>query len=115
MHQRADDPFFTEVRGGLIIARAVPVASYRLGLYGVCDVVEFTSSTEGVTLHGREGTYLPAPVEYKRGKEKQDACDEAQLAAQAICLEEMLSVHIPQGASIMANRVAGLKCLLPRT
>ena len=46
---------------------------------------------------GREERYLPAPVEYKRGKEKQDPSDEAQLCAQAMCLEEMLSVSIPDG------------------
>jgi CRISPR-associated exonuclease Cas4 len=97
LHQRADDPFRTEVRSGLIIARAMPVASYRLGLYGVCDVVEFAPSSDGVTLHGRQGRYLPTPVEYKRGEEKQDACDEVQLCAQALCLEEMLPVRIPQG------------------
>jgi CRISPR-associated exonuclease Cas4 len=50
-----------------------------------------------VALPGREGTYLAAPVEYKHGKEKRDQSDEAQLCAQAICLEEMLAVHIPVG------------------
>jgi CRISPR-associated exonuclease Cas4 len=39
----------------------------------------------------------PAPVEYKRGKEKHDHSGEAQLCAQALCLEEMLSVAIPYG------------------
>lgn len=97
MHQRVDDPFFTETRKGVITARSVPIASYRLGLVGVCDVVEFTELPEGVKLPGREGLYLPAPVEYKRGKEKHDRSDEAQLCAQAICLEEMLSVTIPRG------------------
>jgi len=97
MHQRADDPFFTEVRNGVITARSVPVASYRLGLSGICDVVEFTASPDGVKLPGRDGLYLAAPVEYKHGKEKRDPCDEAQLCAQAICLEEMLSVTIPRG------------------
>lgn len=97
LHTRADDPFFTEVRSGSIIARSVPVASYTLGLAGVCDVVEFTESPEGVQLPGRTGLYLPAPVEYKRGKPKTDPCDKAQLCAQAICLEEMLSVSIPEG------------------
>ena len=97
MHQRADDPFFTETRNGVITARSVPIASYRLGLSGVCDVVEFTESSEGVQLPGREGLFLPAPVEYKRGHEKRDPCDEAQLCAQAVCLEEMLSVTIPRG------------------
>jgi len=97
MHQRADDPFFTETRNGVITARSVPIASYRLGLSGVCDVVEFTASPEGVKLPNRDGLYLAAPVEYKRGREKRDPCDEAQLCAQAVCLEEMLSVTIPRG------------------
>jgi CRISPR-associated exonuclease Cas4 len=98
MHKRADDPFFTETRNGVITARSVPVASYRLGLSGVCDVVEFTASPDGVKLPGKGGLFLPAPVEYKRGKEKRDPCDKAQLCAQAICLEEMLSVIIPRGS-----------------
>ncbi len=97
MHKRADDPFFIETRKGVITARSVPIASYRLGLVGICDVVEFTESPEGVKLPSRDGLYLPAPVEYKRGKEKHDHSDEAQLCAQAICLEEMLSVKIPRG------------------
>lgn len=97
MHKRADDPFFTEVRRGILLARSVPVASYALGLSGVCDVVEFTEAAEGVTLPGRAGQYLAAPVEYKRGKPKQEPSDEAQLCAQAICLEEMLSIRIPAG------------------
>lgn len=97
MHQRADDPYFTETRNGVITARSVPVASYKLGLSGVCDVVEFTLSSEGVRLPGREGLYLAAPVEYKRGREKYDHSDETQLCAQAMCLEEMLSVDIPFG------------------
>jgi CRISPR-associated exonuclease Cas4 len=97
MHQRADDPFFTEVRSGVIIARSMPVASYLLGLYGVCDVVEFAVAPDGIRLHGRDDTYLPTPIEYKRGKEKQDQSDSAQVCAQVICLEEMLSVDIPTG------------------
>lgn len=97
MHQRADDPFFTETRNGVITARSVPIASYRLGLVGVCDVVEFTLSPEGVRLPGRDGLYSPAPIEYKRGKPKRDPCDEAQLCAQAMCLEEMLATNIARG------------------
>lgn len=97
MHRRADDPFFTEARKGVILTRAVPIASYRLGLSGVCDVVEFTQSPDGVRLREREGLYLPAPVEYKRGREKREPSDEAQLCAQAMCLEEMLAVGIPTG------------------
>lgn len=97
LHRRADDPFFTEKRKGIILARSLPVASPTLGLTGVCDVVEFTASEQGVHLHGHEGRYLAAPVEYKRGREKRDHSDEAQLCAQAMCLEEMLLVSIPRG------------------
>jgi CRISPR-associated exonuclease Cas4 len=97
MHKRADDPFFTEKRGDVIITRSMPVSSPVLGLSGICDVVEFTKSTKGVRLPGRVGDYLPAPIEYKRGREKRTACDKAQLCAQAMCLEYMLMVDIPSG------------------
>jgi len=97
MHKRVDDPFFTETRNGVITARSVPVASYRLGLSGICDVVEFTSSPAGVKLPNKDGLYLAAPIEYKRGKEKYDHSDETQLCAQAMCLEEMLSMNISRG------------------
>lgn len=97
MHRRADDPFFTETRNGVVTARSVPVASYRLGFSGMCDVVEFTPSPDGVKLPNREGLFLPVPIEYKRGREKHDHSDETQLCAQAMCLEEMLSTSIPHG------------------
>jgi len=112
MHERVDDPFFSEARNGTVIARSVPVASYRLGLTGVCDVVEFLPSPlhpsphgrgdggegeGGIKLPNRQGLYQPVPVEYKRGHPKRDPMDEAQLCAQAMCLEEMLSTHIPRG------------------
>lgn len=97
LHKRADDPYFSEVREGEIITRAMPVASYQLGLVGVCDVVVFSPSHDGVQLSRRAGKFLPTPVEYKRGKQKLDDCDEVQICAQAMCLEEMLLVTIPQG------------------
>lgn len=98
VHDRVDDPFFTETRKEMIITRSMPVSSYRLGLVGVCDIVEFTRSRDGIHLPGKEGFYLPTPVEYKHGKLKYDQCDEVQLCAQALCLEEMLSIHISNGS-----------------
>jgi CRISPR-associated exonuclease Cas4 len=96
LHRQVDDPFFTEARPGVIIARAVPVASYSLGLIGVCDVVELVAASDGgVHLAGRNGAYRPAPVEFKRGRPKSEPFDEVQLCAQAICLEEMLVTDIP--------------------
>ena len=56
LHRRVDDPFFTEKRHDVIIARSVPVSSPQLGLSGVCDVVEFTAAPEGVLLARADGT-----------------------------------------------------------
>ena len=67
-----------------------PLRSLRLGLIGKADVVEFRKAGKGL--------WQPFPVEYKRGKPKPDHCDAVQLCAQAMCLEEMLSVAVPQGA-----------------
>jgi len=91
MHERVDDPFASEVRGRVITLRSVSMVSYRLGLYGVADVVEFIRSEngQGIGLEGYPGKWRPVPVEYKRGKPKPDERDEVQLCAQAICLEEM--------------------------
>lgn len=89
MHDKADSNKY-ESRGNVRIDYSVPLRSLRLGLIGKADVVEF---------HRQEdGTWLPFPVEYKRGKPKSDNCDRAQLCAQAICLEEMLNVEIKEGA-----------------
>jgi CRISPR-associated exonuclease Cas4 len=38
------------------------------------------------------------PVEYKRGKAKAHDADRIQLAAQALCLEEMCGTSVPEGA-----------------
>lgn len=100
MHERADDPYENETRGDLIISRSIPVVSHTLKLQGVADVVEFwrtTNTTLGVSLPKRKGLWQPVPIEYKRGKAKSDDRDQVQLCAQAICLEEMLGVNIPEG------------------
>jgi len=97
-HERAHDAEATETRGDLIVARGMPVRSRRLSVSGACDVVEFQRSPGGVRLYGREGTWAPYPVEYKRGSPKEDDCDHLQLCTQALCLEEMLCCDIPKGA-----------------
>ncbi len=90
MHSNAHNSLKTETRGDLIITRALPVFSKELGVYGVCDVVEFHRAAEGIALFGRPDRYLPCPVEYKKGRPKEADMDRMQLAAQAMCLEEML-------------------------
>ena len=77
--------------GGVRIARGLMLRSLRLGLFGKADVVEFRKTAD-------EAVSLPFPIEYKRGKPKKNRCDEVQLCAQALCLEEMLSTDVPAGA-----------------
>jgi CRISPR-associated exonuclease Cas4 len=101
LHEKADDPYIGEKRGDRIISRAVPLVSHRLGVYGVADVIEFHRCEEGesgVSLPSRKGRWRPYPIEYKRGKPKSDNYDELQVCLQAICLEEMFEVEIPEGA-----------------
>ena len=89
MHERVHEQN-RETRGNVRVEYGLPLRSLRLGLVGKADVVEF---------HRRDKqTWQPFPVEYKRGKPKLDHCDIIQLCAQAMCLEEMLSVSIPSGA-----------------
>lgn len=88
-HERADAPG-EEERDGVRLARAVPLFSVRLGLVGKADVIEFWK--------GKDGREIPFPVDYKRGPRKRWDNDDAQLCAQALCLEEMLGVAVPAGA-----------------
>jgi len=111
IHERAHEPE-TESRGDLRIARGLRLRSLRLGLSGKADVVEFHRLSEpcelsatrsdqkpaGFRLEGVPGLWRPVPVEYKRGSPKFGRCDEIQLCAQALCLEEMLEVEISSGA-----------------
>ena len=78
--------------------RGVNVSSARLGISGQCDVVEFMRGEDGISLSGKEGLWKPYPVEYKRGESKTNDCDMLQLCAQAMCLEEMFSTQIYEGA-----------------
>lgn len=97
LHEKADMPFIREKRRAKIIVRGMPVQSKYLKINGICDVVEFIQDSKGVEIVGEQGKYIPIPVEYKRGKPKRDETDLVQLAAQAICLEEMLVCEIHTG------------------
>ena len=88
MHDKVDTAK-QEKRKDIRVEYGVPLRSLRLGLIGKADVVEFNR---------QEDKWHPFPVEYKRGKPKKDNCDKVQLCAQAICLEEMLSCTITEGA-----------------
>ena len=89
LHAVADKGGKRQARGVRRVM-AQPVASTRLGIAGVCDIVEFVAE-------------VPFPVEYKRGKPKLHRADEVQLCAQALCLEEMTGRQVPEGALFYAE------------
>lgn len=97
LHEKTHDSLGYEKRKDIIISRGMSVFSRSLGVYGVCDVVEFKKSVKGIKLFDRDYLYLPTPIEYKRGKPKENNADALQLCAQAICLEEMLLCDIKEG------------------
>ncbi|MCA9194240.1 MAG: CRISPR-associated protein Cas4 [Planctomycetales bacterium] len=66
------------------------LVSHRLGLIGKGDLIEFVPD--------ESDTPIPYPVDFKRGKRRRWDNNEAQLCAQAMCLEEMLDVAVPRGA-----------------
>ena len=84
-HEVVDEP--RAERGGTVrIERGMPLWSDRLGLVGKGDLVEFDAQD------------TPYPVEYKHGPRRQHMHDDIQLAAQALCLEEMTGKAVPLGA-----------------
>lgn len=85
VHEQVDTPE-SRVDGAVRIERALPLYSRRLGLVGRADVVEFLP----------DGT--PFPVEYKHGPRRARQHDDLQVAAQAMCLEEMLGRPVLRGA-----------------
>jgi CRISPR-associated exonuclease Cas4 len=85
VHALVDEPG-AEQKGTVRIERAMPLWNERLGLIGKADLVEFAAS-------GR-----PYPVEYKHGPRRHKDHDDVQVAAQAMCLEEMTGIEVPKGA-----------------
>lgn len=84
VHERVDEPD-TRCEKGVRIEQALPLFCDRLGLSGKADLVEFLA----------DGT--PRPVEYKHGPRRQKDHDDLQVAAQALCLEEMTGRSVPEG------------------
>lgn len=87
LHERADKSS-VEHRRGVRTVTAMPLSHGGLGITGIADAVEF---------HAGDAGEQPYPVEYKRGRPKAHRADEVQLCAQALCLERMLGVLVPEG------------------
>ncbi len=90
-HVRVDRIAYQTKQSGARVEYALPVWSDQRGLIGKCDVVEFWP----------DGTVYP--VEYKHGARKKWLNDDLQLAAQALCLEEMLGRPVTHGAIYHAS------------
>jgi len=90
VHHLVDTPGY-EMKAGVKVERALPLWSDRLGLIGKADLVEF--HPDGVVF----------PVEFKHGPKRQKLYDDLQLAAQAMCLEDMLGRPVPRGAIYHAS------------
>lgn len=98
LHERVHDVKTTDIRNGVLTMRDLPVKSDVMKITGCCDAVEFIPCENGITLHSRSGQWRVCPVEYKHGHEKTSNCDKLQVTAQAMCLEEMFSCEISEGA-----------------
>jgi CRISPR-associated exonuclease Cas4 len=85
VHHLVDTPGY-EIKSGVRVERALPLWSDRLNLIGKADLVEFHP----------DGTVFP--VEFKHGAKRQKLHDDLQLAAQAMCLEDMLGRPVHKGA-----------------
>ncbi len=89
VHARVDQPG-VETAKGVRVERALPLWHDDLGLVGKADVVEFLAGG------------VPYPVEYKHGSRHKAAdiaaCDDLQLAGQALCLEAMMGKPVLEGA-----------------
>lgn len=85
-HERVDNAAHLATKEGARVDYALPIWSERLGLIGKCDVVEVWP----------DGTLYP--VEYKHGPKRRRVNDDIQLAAQALCLEEMFGRSVSLGA-----------------
>ncbi len=94
VHARADQPS-VETAKGVRVERALPLWHDGLGLIGKSDVVELLAGG------------APYPVEYKHGSRNKAAdiaaCDDIQLAAQALCLESMTGKTVNEGALYYAS------------
>jgi CRISPR-associated exonuclease Cas4 len=90
VHHLVDTPGY-EIKAGKRVERTLPLWSDRLNLIGKADLVEF---------HPDGRIY---PVEFKHGAKRQKQHDDIQLAAQAMCLEDMLGRPVTHGAIFHAS------------
>ena len=87
-----------ERRGETAKLYEFPVFSHTLGVAGKCDCIEAQTDARGCRIPALDFPVRVYPVEYKHGKIRAEREYEIQLCAQAMCLEEMFQISIPEGA-----------------
>ncbi|MFZ1080697.1 MAG: CRISPR-associated protein Cas4 [Candidatus Kryptoniota bacterium] len=113
LHEKVDTDTY-ESRGTIKTVRGLKIHSFRLGISGRCDVVEFfrqarmpVEQNVGMPVAQDEKnvgqSFLIVPVEFKSGQPKDDISDKVQLCAQALCLEEMLKTQVSHGTFFYAK------------
>lgn len=103
-HENVDDSFYRLCNSGRLTLRRVPLASAQMGVSGFSDAIELIPATgKGMKIDGYPGLWTPYPIEFKHGQPKEGYCDEAQLAAQVMCLEEMYGLSLDEGALFYAK------------
>jgi CRISPR-associated exonuclease Cas4 len=85
-HEHAHTPGCETTAASVVVHRRVTVYSDTSRLSGQCDLIE----------EHADGRLVP--VEYKQGRRGQWNNDQAQLCAQALCLEEMTGKTLADGA-----------------
>lgn len=113
VHENADlagyESQISNLGSQILLLRALPVWSDRLGLNGKCDIVEVHGLPPGADLKSQisnlklAGSASLRPVEFKLGRRRQWENDDAQLCAQALCLEEMFGITVERGAIFHAK------------
>jgi CRISPR-associated exonuclease Cas4 len=88
LHERTDEPG-RDNRRGARVERSVNVASAIHRIHGIADAIEWSKNSVGII--------TPKPLETKKGKAVAKLADKVQLCAQALCIEEMFQVPVPEG------------------
>ena len=106
-HERVDEGY-REFRRGRRQISGLHIRSLELGLYGRLDVLELDlldrNAPDNAQAFGLKGEWSFYPVDFKHGTIKEGNYDRVQLCAQALCLEEMLNVRIPE-ASLFYHKI----------
>ena len=89
LHERVDEEHH-ESRKLYKNEYGMAVRSLQHGLIGKTDLVEFIKNPTG-------GYEKIIPVEFKRGRNKEEDWDRVQLCAETLCLEEMFDASIREG------------------